>query len=182
VYGEGGNDLMDGQWQRDTMYGGDGADRMWGGTNDDVLFGDGGNDVLHGDARSASEYYVDLGLTPGADQLHGGSGNDLLNGDGGNDLLWGDAGADTFQFDAPSTVTGAYNTQVQITPGDDVVKDFHGSEGDKLDFGGQGYSVGATTTGDAYITLTDHGTVTGHVTLEGVSASSFDAGWVIPHA
>jgi Ca2+-binding RTX toxin-like protein len=47
------------------MYGGDGADRMWGGTNDDVLFGDGGNDVLHGDARTASEYYVDLGLTPG---------------------------------------------------------------------------------------------------------------------
>src|SRR4051812_44614890 len=79
-----------------------------------------------------------LASLPGADQLHGGSGNDLLNGDGGNDLLWGDAGADTFQFDAPSTVTGAYNTQVQITPGDDVVKDFHGSEGDKLDFGGQG--------------------------------------------
>src|SRR3954468_13482542 len=136
---------------------------MWGGSNfanhyypgtdyADILYGDDGNDELHGDARitpnTNSEYNAAYDFMPGSDELHGGSGNDTLNGDGGDDLLWGDSGADTFQFDAPSTVTVAYNTQVKITPGDDGVKDFHDSEGDKLDFGGQGYSVGATTTGD----------------------------------
>ena len=101
-----------------------------------------GNDQLHGDARLPSnsslptEYYKPLDFMPGSDELHGGTGKDILNGDGGNDTLWGDGGADRFKFDAPYTVKDAAGANMHITSGNDVIKDFHPSEGDRLDLSG----------------------------------------------
>jgi len=198
LYGEAGNDVMNGQTQTDKMYGGDGDDRMWGGSNytnhyypgtnyADVLYGDAGNDQLHGDVRlpasgGPSEYDQRWDSNPGADELHGGSGNDTLNGDGGNDLLWGDSEADRFEFDAPYTVKDMRNADMQITSGNDVVKDFRSWEGDKLDFNGQPYTW-ADPTGGAGIVITFHkgtitGPVTGTVTLEGVHGT-FNTSWVL---
>jgi len=84
----------------------DGADTLMGGAGNDIIFGQGGNDALDGGK--------------GNDILLGGSGNDTLIGGQGNDILIGGSGADTFVWKAGDI-------------GNDVIKDFKVSEGDRLD-------------------------------------------------
>ncbi|MFA7946372.1 retention module-containing protein [Pseudomonas brenneri] len=84
----------------------DGNDTLLGGSGDDILFGQGGNDYLDGGK--------------GNDILLGGTGNDTLIGGKGNDILIGGTGADTFVWSAGDT-------------GNDVIKDFKASEGDRID-------------------------------------------------
>ncbi|WP_146029760.1 Ig-like domain-containing protein, partial [Stutzerimonas stutzeri] len=66
----------------------------------------GGNDILNGGA--------------GNDILYGQGGNDILIGGEGNDILYGGTGADTFVWKAGDI-------------GNDVIKDFNASEGDRID-------------------------------------------------
>ena len=84
----------------------DGNDTLLGGAGNDILFGQGGNDLLDGGK--------------GNDILLGGTGNDTLIGGQGNDILIGGSGADTFVWKAGDT-------------GNDVIKDFKASEGDRID-------------------------------------------------
>ncbi|MHC8389500.1 retention module-containing protein [Pseudomonas sp. MDT2-39-1] len=84
----------------------DGNDTLLGGAGNDILFGSGGNDLLDGGK--------------GNDILLGGTGNDSLMGGQGNDILIGGLGADTFVWKAGDT-------------GNDVIKDFKASEGDRID-------------------------------------------------
>ncbi|RON83260.1 LapA family giant adhesin [Pseudomonas fluorescens] len=84
----------------------DGNDTLLGGAGNDILFGSGGNDLLDGGK--------------GNDILLGGTGNDTLIGGKGNDTLIGGSGADTFVWKAGDT-------------GNDVIKDFNASEGDRID-------------------------------------------------
>ncbi|WP_421527575.1 immunoglobulin-like domain-containing protein, partial [Pseudomonas brenneri] len=84
----------------------DGNDTLLGGAGDDILFGQGGNDYLDGGK--------------GNDILLGGTGSDTLIGGQGNDILIGGTGADTFVWRAGDT-------------GNDVIKDFKASEGDRID-------------------------------------------------
>jgi uncharacterized protein YegL len=84
----------------------DGNDTLLGGAGNDILFGSGGNDVLDGGK--------------GHDILLGGTGNDTLIGGQGNDILIGGSGADTFIWKSGDT-------------GNDVIKDFNASEGDRID-------------------------------------------------
>ncbi|QNH80273.1 LapA family giant adhesin [Pseudomonas protegens] len=84
----------------------DGNDTLLGGDGNDILFGQGGNDLLDGGR--------------GNDILLGGTGNDTLIGGQGNDILIGGSGADTFVWKAGDT-------------GNDVIKDFKASEGDRID-------------------------------------------------
>ncbi|WP_409297441.1 retention module-containing protein [Pseudomonas sp. KCJK8993] len=84
----------------------DGNDTLLGGAGNDILFGQGGNDLLDGGK--------------GNDILLGGTGNDTLIGGKGNDILIGGSGADTFVWKAGDT-------------GNDVIKDFKASEGDRID-------------------------------------------------
>ncbi|MGB8920636.1 MAG: LapA family giant adhesin, partial [Pseudomonas sp.] len=84
----------------------DGNDTLLGGAGNDILFGSGGNDLLDGGK--------------GNDILLGGTGNDTLIGGQGNDILIGGSGADTFVWKAGDT-------------GNDVIKDFNASEGDRID-------------------------------------------------
>ncbi|WP_416195232.1 immunoglobulin-like domain-containing protein [Pseudomonas sp. DC1.2] len=84
----------------------DGNDTLLGGAGNDILFGQGGNDYLDGGK--------------GNDILLGGTGNDTLIGGPGNDILIGGAGADTFVWKAGDV-------------GNDVIKDFKASEGDRID-------------------------------------------------
>jgi len=192
LYGGNGNDVINGQQQTDTLYGEAGDDRLEGGSNyinhyypgtnyADVLYGGSGNDQLHGDIlRPASgvktEYNAALDLNAGSDELHGGVGADSLNGDGGNDKLWGDADPDRFVFDRPYTVLDALGASFPITPGDDLVMDFRPSEGDRLSFSGQAYSVVDTANG-IVITLGSISAPAGHVTLSQVH--TFSSAWVV---
>jgi surface adhesion protein len=84
----------------------DGNDTLLGGAGNDILFGLGGNDTLDGGK--------------GNDILLGGTGNDTLMGGQGNDILIGGSGGDTFVWKAGDT-------------GNDVIKDFKASEGDRID-------------------------------------------------
>ncbi|NBF06967.1 type I secretion C-terminal target domain-containing protein [Pseudomonas sp. Fl5BN2] len=84
----------------------DGNDTLLGGDGNDILFGQGGNDLLDGGR--------------GNDILLGGTGNDILIGGKGNDILIGGSGADTFVWKAGDI-------------GNDVIKDFKASEGDRID-------------------------------------------------
>ncbi|MTH61249.1 calcium-binding protein [Paracoccus litorisediminis] len=95
-----------------TLTGNGAANRLNGGAGNDVLNGGAGADVLLGAA--------------GNDRLIGGTGNDQLNGGAGADMLTGGVGADTFVFAALSDSTVA-------TAGRDVIVDFQGGAGDRID-------------------------------------------------
>ncbi|AZF56041.1 LapA family giant adhesin [Pseudomonas sp. R11-23-07] len=122
----------------------DGNDTLLGGNGDDILFGQGGNDVLDGGK--------------GNDILLGGTGNDTLMGGQGNDILIGGAGADTFVWKAGDI-------------GNDVIKDFKASEGDRIDL--RDLLKGETdSTIDNYLKIT---TVEGVSTLQVSSEGKLNA-------
>ena len=75
LWGEGGNDAINGDSGNDVLDGGDGEDTLAGGNGDDVLYGG-----------------------AGADNLLGGNGNDTLDGGGGNDRMLGGLGNNTYWF------------------------------------------------------------------------------------
>ncbi|WP_352566505.1 beta strand repeat-containing protein, partial [Mesorhizobium australicum] len=90
----------------DDILNGDGsANALYGGAGNDTINGNTGNDTLIGGA--------------GNDTLVGGAGNDLLIGGAGADTLTGGIGADTFKID---------NLNIK-----DLIADYHGTEGDKID-------------------------------------------------
>ena len=80
VYGEGGNDRLNGGAGRDALFGGDGGDRFYGGGGNDTLSGGNGRDVLKGQG--------------GRDRMLGDDGNDNLVGSAGKDTLIGGNGND----------------------------------------------------------------------------------------
>ncbi|WPN98474.1 retention module-containing protein [Pseudomonas sp. MUP55] len=122
----------------------DGNDTLLGGSGDDILFGQGGNDVLDGGK--------------GNDILLGGTGNDTLIGGQGNDILIGGSGADAFVWKAGDV-------------GNDVIKDFKASEGDRIDL--RDLLKGETdSTIDNYLKIT---TVEGVSTLQVSSEGKLNA-------
>ncbi|NVZ73213.1 type I secretion C-terminal target domain-containing protein, partial [Pseudomonas costantinii] len=122
----------------------DGNDTLLGGAGDDILFGQGGNDTLDGGK--------------GNDILLGGTGNDTLIGGPGNDILIGGSGADTFVWKSGDT-------------GNDVIKDFKASEGDRIDL--RDLLKGETdSTIDNYLKIT---TVDGVSTLQVSSEGKLNA-------
>jgi Ca2+-binding RTX toxin-like protein len=111
MWGNAGNDRLDGAEGNDTLIGGDG---------DDILFGDNGDDTLKGG--------------PGNDALSGGPGfgGDILIGGEGNDfLLGGDDGVE--YFGGPGNdiiVDGAQRSEGMFGgPGDDWIYDGDGHDG-----------------------------------------------------
>jgi len=131
----------------------DGADTLMGGGGNDIIFGQGGNDYIDGGKGND----ILLGGTgndtllggEGNDLLFGGAGNDVLTGGKGNDMLSGGAGADTFVWKAGDI-------------GQDVIKDFKLSEGDRLDLTDLLQGERGTTI-DNYLKIT---TVGGESTLQ----------------
>jgi Ca2+-binding RTX toxin-like protein len=113
----------------------------------DTLRGTDRDDVLEGGAKR--------------DKLFGGDGDDTLNGGEGNDVVTGGDGADTFTFDS-------------LNFGNDRIKDFDASEGDRLDFSRIADELSDLTIlqsgGD---TLIEAGN--GSIQLNGVKVSEFDA-------
>jgi Ca2+-binding RTX toxin-like protein len=81
IYGEAGDDHLEGGNGNDLLDGGTGNDTLSGGKGDDVLLGQAGNDNLTGGA--------------GNDILVGGDGNDRLQGNSGRNILIGGNGADS---------------------------------------------------------------------------------------
>ncbi|MER2100538.1 MAG: LapA family giant adhesin [Pseudomonas atacamensis] len=123
----------------------DGNDTLLGGAGNDILFGSGGTDLLDGGK--------------GNDILLGGTGNDTLSGGQGNDILIGGSGGDTFVWKSGDT-------------GNDVIKDFKASEGDRIDL--RDLLQGETgSTIDNFLKIT---TVDGTSSLQVSSAGKFNSG------
>lgn len=195
ISGGGGNDSLDGGAGdnvlfggsgNDIIFGGDGFNRINGNTGDDSigglstvgdwLSGGQGNDFI--DARGSSGHNIlngnlgndtvaggDSGNTlrggQGDDVIHGGAGNDLIFGDLGDNTITGGAGADTFH-------SGAGSAQ-------DIVTDFHQSEGDRVQIApGLTYTV-SQVNADVHIDVSN-GEV---IVLQNTQHSSLSDGWII---
>lgn len=164
VAGNLGADMVYGNQGRDSVSGGEGADSVFGGKDDDQVFGEGGDDRVEGNL-GADVVYGNQGNDSvfggdGADTLFGGKDDDVLTGGAGADLLEGGFGADVFVF--------------RSGDGADTVADFRFAEGDRLDFGGRGWTVAATD-GGVLVTLDDGETIR----LLGVAPGDPTAAWFV---
>ncbi|WP_153785027.1 calcium-binding protein [Pseudomonas sp. EMN2] len=140
----GGNkdDVIRGHAGHDELEGGKGDDILLGGKGSDVLDGGKGDDYLHG-GDSADVLIGDTGK----DVLVGGKGDDLLEGGPGADVLSGGRGADLFVF--------AKLSDMGVGGQRDIVTDFKGVAGDRIDLRGLAKSTGLagfTFIGDAAFT------------------------------
>jgi Ca2+-binding RTX toxin-like protein len=120
VYGDAGNDTIDGSNGNDTLSGGDG---------DDSLIGQGGNNNLDGGVGSDT-----LTSGDGADSLNGGDGADSLVSAAGADTFSGGAGADTLTggADADSFIYTAATDSGVGAANRDLITDFSSSGGDVI--------------------------------------------------
>ncbi|WP_235916029.1 calcium-binding protein [Thalassovita mangrovi] len=176
LYGDAGDDSVNGMDGNDYIYGRDGADTLIGGAGDDsitggqtadderdnVYAGDGndnvdggyGNDELRGDAGNDT-----LTGGYGADTVLGGDGNDVLTGQAWGDLLFGGNGDDFinggYGYDRVNGGDGAdefYHLGV-AGHGSDWIQDYDAAEGDVLVFGGSAsldqFQVNYTETANA---------------------------------
>jgi Ca2+-binding RTX toxin-like protein len=84
IFGGLGDDLIYGQEGNDELQGGLGDDNLQGGDGADLMAGQDGNDRLFGQK--------------GNDQLQGGAGFDIFKGGSGNDTLYGGSGIDQAYF------------------------------------------------------------------------------------
>ncbi len=88
-----------------------------------VVNGTAGVDVIYG--------------TSGVDRLSGGGGDDIIDGRGGNDILTGGDGDDILiggaGFDTLTGGAGADTFKLTATDAADLIADYSGAEGDKID-------------------------------------------------
>lgn len=114
---------------------------------DDIVISNGGSGSLgtnDGVSLPGSSYNDNLVGTDRDDRLSGSLGNDVLTGGRGNDVLNGGAGADRFVF-APGF-------------GDDVIQDFSGASGDRIDLRAMGYDGSyRTANGNIAVSYQDDG-------------------------
>lgn len=175
IYGEFGDDLIDGNRGSDTLFGGSGDDRLDGGKDNDTLYGGDGDDALTG---GAGDDLLDAG--DGDDFVSGGTGNDtllggagddgLIAGDGDNLIIGGDGhdyieardGSDSIVGgDGDDTiVAGNGNDMIEGGDGDDricvgngVDTAFGGADRDTFVGGGEGSLFDGGEAGDDFDTL-----------------------------
>jgi VCBS repeat-containing protein len=120
-------------------------DVITGTAANNIIFGLAGDDTLSG-AAGADKLYGGIGN----DTLLGGDGNDTLFGGPGNDTLTGGKGADTFVW-------------MHGDAGNDVITDFNGGEGDRIDLSGILLDVSPDKLGDYLQLTTENGVSTLHV-------------------
>src|SRR5262245_35887932 len=158
VAGMAGNDMLDGGSGDDKIWGGSGNDRLTGGTGNDLLVGGFGADRMEGgNGRDVLLSRSDAGeMVAAQDGTTPIFANEVAAFTATNDTLVGGRGADTFRFEglvnakdeivakhvnADGTidwagVTGENNNVHDHWVdgfGNDVIRDFHRAEGDKIE-------------------------------------------------
>ncbi len=153
MFGQGGQDTMNGGMQIDLMFGGpdndtmngdsnglalltsldvmfgeDGNDTMDGGNATDVMFGNDGNDTMDGDNEA-------LGLLISFDVMFGNNGNDTMNGGANTDIVFGNAGSDNVNGDSNNLLLPLSNDLLFGNDGGDTMD---GGNGVDVMFGNDG--------------------------------------------
>jgi Ca2+-binding RTX toxin-like protein len=125
LYGEEGNDTIDGGDGQDYLDGGSGNDDLHGGADNDTLIAGSGNDLLYGGAGDDT-----LGAFDGHDRLEGGAGNDSLTANGVANYLDGGEDDDTISFDGTgSTILGGLGAdQISVRGNGNTVDAGDGSD------------------------------------------------------
>ena len=136
INGQDGNDVIYAYGGNDTLRGGSGNDYILGQVGDDVIDGDSGNDYLFGQLG-----VDDMDGGDGDDAMFGGSGNDTLDGEDGNDWIYGNNDNDTLNG-------GAGNDIIDGGYGIDVLNG--GADNDELS-GGNGTDTINGSTGNDFI-------------------------------
>ncbi|MFP5314274.1 MAG: peroxidase family protein [Actinomycetes bacterium] len=101
IFGNGGNDILEGNDGGDTIFGGEGNDILTDSAGDDVLLGGPGHDALDGGPGldlilgGAGKDFINGGAN--TNDVFGGEGDDFIIAGGGNDMARGDAGSDWIQ-------------------------------------------------------------------------------------
>jgi Ca2+-binding RTX toxin-like protein len=126
IFGLAGDDIIDGYFLGDTLWGDEGDDIVRGGDGNDTLHGGPGNDILQGDGYAAGD--------TGTDFLAGDEGNDYLNGGDGWDYLFGGEGDDEL-FGNAAYPEGTDGNFLDGGPGNDRLV---GTSGANMMFGGDG--------------------------------------------
>jgi len=98
LYGEGGEDTINGMADGDWIEGGDHDDTISGGTGADVIYGGDGNDTCAGDA--------------GNDKLEGDDGDDSLSGGDDNDAVCDSTGILVCAVNGDNQLVGSLGTDV----------------------------------------------------------------------
>lgn len=155
LYGTAKADSLNGAGGADYLEGKGGDDVLWGWAGNDQLWGVAGNDTLYGGS--------------GNDGLYGGSGNDRLYGDAGNDYLMGSPGSDTL-----TGGSGADSFVMRRGDGHDVITDFNGWQGDRIQVsGGMGWSFAGAADG-VHVNFTSGDTMV----LSGLTIDHMVSDWV----
>lgn len=133
LYGDSGDNTLNGGGGYDELWGYGGNDTLNGGDGDDELYGGDGDDTLNG------------GLDD--DYLSGGAGADILNPGGGNDFAYGAGGDDIYYF------TGGDDFYEDDSyGGSDEIRLASGLDSSDLSFHGRG-------SGNLFITVDGVGTI-----------------------
>ncbi len=136
VFGNAGDDDIDGGDARNRIIGGGGDDVLDGGARADVIRGRAGDDVIHGNGgpdRLRGDAGRDtINGNDGNDRLKGGRGDDALYGDDGRDRLAGGAGTDMLRGGAGDDWLNG-NAGSDDLYGDDGSDDFRGRRDESRD-------------------------------------------------
>lgn len=149
----GGDDLLDGGFGNDRLYGGGGNDTLNGGFGNDIMYGGAGSDLLSGsdgdDTLDGGDGDDTLIASLGDDILSGGGGNDFMDASIGNDILNGGDGNDTLNAgDGNDQLDGGIgNDRLFGSSGNDILNggdgddEMEGNDGDDTLNGGNGKDV-----------------------------------------
>ena len=170
----GGADLLFGDENEDSLFGGIGADTLYGGSSSDSIEGGDGDDVIFGDSSADiirggnGNDVIDAGSSldtvfggAGADSILGGTNVDQISGEDGNDTIRGGTSNDT-------VYGGSHNDLIYGDDGDDsLVGDgssdtIYGGEGDdQVDGGGSADKLYGGSDNDALFGGTNNDTLYG---------------------
>lgn len=109
--GTSGNDIIQGNENKNTLLGLDGDDTLYGMGNNDMLYGGNGKDLIEGgdgnDQLNGEDGNDSLFGGTGTDSLFGGANDDVLDGGAGADHMEGGSGNDTYYVQGSDTLVEA---------------------------------------------------------------------------
>lgn len=119
-----GNDTINGGNGNDYIYGESGNDSLNGGAGKDYVSGGDGNDIAAGGTDNDSMYGG-----AGNDTFNGGSGDDTVSGQAGDDFVYGDGGADTiYDGTGADIATGDAGNDTFYISDDSSIDSFDGGD------------------------------------------------------